>query len=89
MSSAVDLKLNTFFPLLLNTTYTYNSKSHMLTLSLDPSGYPFIWVLRQSVPVSGINGLTILLLIIVIVSNISFNASTSRQTYAFARDNVS
>lgn len=52
----------------------------------DPSGYPFIWVFRQSVSTSGINALTILLLIIVIVSNISFNASTSRQTFAFARD---
>jgi len=52
----------------------------------DPSGYPFIWVFRQSVPTSGINALTILLLIIVIVANISFNTSTSRQTFAFARD---
>ena len=35
---------------------------------------------------SGVNALTILLLILVIASNISFNASTSRQTFAFARD---
>ena len=34
----------------------------------------------------GVNALTILVLILEVASNISFNASTSRQTFAFARD---
>ncbi|KAH8821459.1 GABA permease [Xylogone sp. PMI_703] len=52
----------------------------------DPSGYPFIYVFRTAVPNSGVNALTIIVLIIVIAANISFNASTARQTFAFARD---
>ncbi|OAL24287.1 hypothetical protein AYO20_10714 [Fonsecaea nubica] len=52
----------------------------------DPTEYPFIWIFRQAVSTGGVNALTILILILVIASNISFNASTSRQTFAFARD---
>jgi amino acid transporter len=52
----------------------------------DPSGYPFIYVFRTALPNSGVNALTILVLLIVIAANISFNASTARQTFAFARD---
>ncbi|KAF2807267.1 amino acid transporter [Mytilinidion resinicola] len=52
----------------------------------DPSGYPFLYVLKSAVPTSGVNALTIILLILVIAANISFNASTARQTFAFARD---
>jgi amino acid transporter len=36
---------------------------------------------------AGVNGLTAIILIPVIFSNILFNASTARRTYAFARDN--
>lgn len=52
----------------------------------DPSGYPFIYVFRTAMPNSGVNALTILVLILVIAANISYNASTARQTFAFARD---
>ncbi|KAJ9634367.1 hypothetical protein H2199_009025 [Coniosporium tulheliwenetii] len=52
----------------------------------DPTGYPFLWVFQQSMPTRGTNALTIIVLALVIASNISFNASTSRLTYAFARD---
>jgi amino acid transporter len=53
----------------------------------DPSGYPFIYVFSTAVSTAGVNGLTSMVLIIVIAANISFNASTARQTFAFARDN--
>ncbi len=53
----------------------------------DPSGYPFIYVFQKAVSTGGVNALTIMVLILVIASNVSFNASTSRQTFAFARDN--
>lgn len=53
----------------------------------DPSGYPFIYVFREAVSTPGVNALTILVLVIVIAGNISFNTSTARQTFAFARDN--
>jgi amino acid transporter len=53
----------------------------------DPSGYPFLYVFQSAVSTSGVNALTSILLILVIAANISFNASTARQTFAFARDN--
>lgn len=53
----------------------------------DPSGYPFIYVFRTAISNAGVNGLTSIVLIIVVAANISFNASTARQTFAFARDN--
>ncbi|GAB1206825.1 hypothetical protein APSETT445_005527 [Aspergillus pseudonomiae] len=52
----------------------------------DPTGFPFIYVFKNAVGTAGVNGLTAIILIPVIFSNILFNASTARQTYAFARD---
>lgn len=52
----------------------------------DNTGFPFLYVFRQIFTTSGVNGLTSIILIPVIFSNILFNASTARQTYAFARD---
>jgi amino acid transporter len=52
----------------------------------DPTGYPFLYVFKSAVNTAGVNALTSLLLILVIAANISFNASTARQTFAFARD---
>lgn len=53
----------------------------------DDSGFPFIYVFKQAVSTGGVNAITIMVLLLVIASNVSFNASTSRQTFAFARDN--
>ena len=53
----------------------------------DPSGYPFLYVFQQSMSTGAVNALTTLLLVLVVASNIGFNTSTSRQTFAFARDN--
>ena len=52
----------------------------------DPSGFPFIYVFDQAGGPPVVNSLTILVLVLVIFSNVSFNASTSRTTFAFARD---
>ncbi|PGH34788.1 hypothetical protein GX50_02347 [[Emmonsia] crescens] len=52
----------------------------------DPSKFPFIYVFRNAVSTSGVNALTIVILVLVIASNVSFNASASRQTFSFARD---
>ena len=52
----------------------------------DPSGYPFLYVFRTVMPNSGVNTLTAGVLLLLVVSNISYNASTARQTFAFARD---
>lgn len=52
----------------------------------DDTGFPFIYVFKQATNTAGVNGLTAIILIPVIISNILFNASTARQTFSFARD---
>ncbi|KAF2870869.1 putative GABA permease [Massariosphaeria phaeospora] len=52
----------------------------------DPSGYPFLYVLKSCLSTSGVNALTIIVLLMVSAANINFGASTARQTFAFARD---
>lgn len=52
----------------------------------DSTGFPFIYAFENAVSTAGVNGLTAIILIPVIFSNILYNASTGRQTYAFARD---
>ncbi|KAJ5528271.1 hypothetical protein N7513_012430 [Penicillium frequentans] len=57
-----------------------------LTSLTDSSGFPFLYVLRNMLSLGGVNGLASIILVPVIFSNILFNASTARQTHAFARD---
>ena len=52
-----------------------------------PTGFPFLYVFRNAVSPGGTTGLTLLILILVTASNITYNASASRQTFSFARDN--
>ncbi|KAH7420156.1 amino acid permease 2 [Cadophora sp. MPI-SDFR-AT-0126] len=52
----------------------------------DPTGYPFIWVFRQTVAKSGLNGLSSIVIVLLFAGTLSFSLSTSRQTWAFARD---
>ena len=77
--------LNGFMGLIIVITYLFCMPSVTDALD-DPSTFPFIYVFRNAVSIGGVNGLTIVLLILVIASNIAFNASTARQTFAFARD---
>ena len=71
------------FILLISYLFAIPSVSDALE---DPSTYPFIYVFRNAIPIAGVNGLTGIVLILVVASNISFNAATSRQTWSFARD---
>lgn len=52
----------------------------------DSSGYPFIWVFNQGMSLAGTNVLSSILIILFFGSTVAFNLSTSRQTFAFARD---
>lgn len=72
--------------IILLITYLFSIDSIENALD-DPTGYPFIYVFKTAVNTAGVNALTILVLILIIAANISFNASTARQTFAFARDN--
>lgn len=54
----------------------------------DPTGFPFIYVFRQATGTSGGTlGMTVVILFLITMITISAMASTSRQTFAFARDN--
>ena len=77
---------NGIMAIILLITYLFSIASVDDALD-DPSGYPFIYVFSTAVNTAGVNGLTIMILILVIAANISWNASTARQTFAFARDN--
>lgn len=59
----------------------------------DPSGFPFVYVLNLAMPpnedgvvADGTLVIFILFLLLIMVGNISYQASTARQTFAFARD---
>lgn len=72
--------------IILLVTYLFSIDSVENALE-DPTGYPFIYVFKTAMSNSGVTALTIIVLLIVIAANISWNASTARQTFAFARDN--
>lgn len=76
---------NGLMAIVLLVTYLFSLDSIDNALE-DPTGYPFIYVFKSAVSTRGVNALTVLILILIIASNISFNASTARQTFAFARD---
>jgi amino acid transporter len=54
----------------------------------DLSRYSFLYILQNALPTSlgGFDAIVSFLIILSLASNISFNASTSRQAFAFARD---
>ncbi|KAL4882460.1 amino acid/polyamine transporter I [Aspergillus karnatakaensis] len=76
---------NGIMAIILLIAYLFSIPSVEDALS-DPTGFPFLYVFKNAVSTAGVNGLTSIILIPVIFSNIFFNASTSRQTFAFARD---
>lgn len=53
----------------------------------DETGYPFLTVFASAVSTGGVNGLTAIVTLLIFAGTLSFNLSTSRQTWAFARDN--
>lgn len=48
--------------------------------------FPFVWVLQNSLSTAGATAITALMFILVFMIETSCYASTSRQTFAFARD---
>lgn len=52
----------------------------------DETGYPFITVFASAVNIAGVNALTAIVTLLIFAGTLSFNLSTSRQTWAFARD---
>lgn len=52
----------------------------------DATGWPHIWAFQQAVNLGGVNGLCFIMTLLIFAGTLSFNLSTSRQTWAFARD---
>jgi amino acid transporter len=52
----------------------------------DTTGYPFMWVFSQTVALGGINGLSSIVILLIFAGTMFYNLSTSRQTWAIARD---
>lgn len=48
--------------------------------------YPHIWVFRQTVNDAGVIGLNVIPTVLIFAGTVSYNLSTSRQTWSFARD---
>lgn len=53
----------------------------------DATGYPFLWVLNSFLALPGTNVLAAVVTFLIFAGTLSYNLSTSRQTWAFARDN--
>lgn len=52
----------------------------------DATGYPHLWVFAQAVSPGGVVALNAIPTILIFAGTLTFNLSTSRQTWAFARD---
>ncbi|KAK7546379.1 amino acid permease 2 [Phyllosticta citricarpa] len=52
----------------------------------DSTGYPHIWVFKQAVHSGGVIGLNVIPTVLIFAGTVSYNLSTSRQTWSFARD---
>lgn len=52
----------------------------------DTSGYPFLWAMRNGLSNPAPTVLTSGVLVLIFASNMSYLASTARETFAFARD---
>ncbi|EMD93073.1 hypothetical protein COCC4DRAFT_196681 [Bipolaris maydis ATCC 48331] len=52
----------------------------------DATGYPHMWVFAQAVSTGGVIALNAIPTVLIFAGTLTFNLSTSRQTWAFARD---
>lgn len=52
----------------------------------DPTGYPVIYVLRQTMSIGWATALMSAIIVILYFSNVSYLAAVSRDLFAFARD---
>jgi len=52
----------------------------------DATGYPHIWVFSQAVSPGGVVALNAIPTVLIFAGTLTYNLSTSRQTWAFARD---
>lgn len=80
--------LNSLAAFFVLIAYLFALKDLDAALSLDtnPSGFPFLYVFRLCSP-NGTIVLTVLIMLVMFAGSTGSITSTSRQTFAFARDN--
>lgn len=71
------------FPMIITACYHLPDLDAALA---DDSTYPFVWVLKQTMSTAWVTLILVILVVILIGSNITFLTATSRDLYAFARD---
>lgn len=52
----------------------------------DPTGYPTLYVLQQSMPTAGVDVVLAFFMLLLSLTNINWLSMTSRDLFAFARD---
>jgi len=77
--------VNTSLGILLIVTVCFAIPDLQAALD-DPSGYPFLWAMRHGLSRPAPTVLTSGILILIFASNVSYLASTARESFAFARD---
>lgn len=78
--------INATMGLIMTITYLFAMPSVDDAIN-DPTGFPMMYVFQQAMPVKGTIVLTVLMMVLLMAGNISYQASTARQAFAFARDN--
>ncbi|KAF2808667.1 GABA permease-like protein [Mytilinidion resinicola] len=73
-------------PRAIVSAYLLNGALGLVFLISNPTYYPHIWVFRQAVSSGSVAALNVILTVLIFAGTVSFNLSTSRQTWAFARD---
>lgn len=79
--------INVFMGLLFIVSFLFAMPNVHDALKYAGETFPFFYVYTHMMNEAGVNGVTIIGIFLLIGGNININASTARQTFAFARDN--
>lgn len=78
--------INMVFNLIIVLTICYHIPDIQVALD-DDTGYPGLWVIRQSMSLPWLNVVFSLVLVLQVFGLLAYLAAVSRDLYAFARDN--
>lgn len=79
------LLINGTLSIIATVLFAYCLPSIKAAIS-DPTGYPYLYVVQLSTSKAGVYVLTTLLMVLLMVSSVTFLVATARATFAFARD---
>lgn len=79
------LAINGLMGFIMLITYLYSMPNVTHAIN-EVSGFPMIYVFRQAMSISSVMTIIVFFIVVLMAGNISFQAATARQTFAFARD---